>query len=68
MSSFNKFNNNILRDSIIVPISDCLTGFYGGFAIFTTLGHMYLTKCNEKFEDVASQGPELAFVVYPDGN
>lgn len=30
MSSFNAFNNNLLRDSLLVPILDCLTGFYAG--------------------------------------
>lgn len=50
-----------------MPILDCLTGFYAGFAIFTVLGHMYITKCVASFSEVAAQGPELAFVVYPEG-
>ena len=52
---------------MLVPILDCLTGFYAGFAIFTVLGHMYITKCVDSFMEVAAQGPELAFVVYPEG-
>jgi hypothetical protein len=28
---------------------------------------MYITKCVDSFAEVAAQGPELAFVVYPDG-
>lgn len=44
-----------------------MTGFYAGFAIFTVLGHMYVTKCVKDFSEVAAQGPELAFVVYPEG-
>lgn len=67
MSSFSAFDNNIVRDTFLVPILDILTGFYAGFAIFTVLGNMYLTKCVESFEEVAAQGPELAFVVYPEG-
>ena len=55
------------RDSAVIPIADCLTGFYAGFAIFTLLGHMAATKCVDNFEDVATQGIELAFIVYPDG-
>ena len=38
-----------------------------GFAIFTVLGNMYNTKCVNDFKEVAAQGPELAFVVYPEG-
>lgn len=38
-----------------------------GFAIFSVLGYMYLTKCVDSFAEVAAQGPELAFVVYPEG-
>ena len=68
MSSFSGFDNNLLRDTFLVPILDILTGFYAGFAIFTVLGNMYLTKCVSSFAEVAAQGPELAFVVYPEGN
>jgi SNF family Na+-dependent transporter len=28
---------------------------------------MYVTKCVKDFSEVAAQGPELAFVVYPEG-
>lgn len=51
----------------MVAILDILTGFYAGFAIFTVLGNMYLTKCASSFKEVAAQGPELAFIVYPEG-
>lgn len=51
----------------MVPILDILTGFYAGFAIFTVLGNMVITKCVESIADVAAAGPELAFIVYPEG-
>ncbi len=51
----------------MVPVLDILTGFYAGFAIFTVLGNMYINKCVSSFSEVAAQGPELAFVVYPEG-
>ena len=50
-----------------MPVLDCLTGFYAGFAIFTVLGNMFLNKCVNDFSEVAAAGPELAFVVYPEG-
>jgi NSS family neurotransmitter:Na+ symporter len=28
---------------------------------------MYISKCASSFAEVAAQGPELAFVVYPEG-
>lgn len=69
MSSLTRFNNNILRDTLLIPILDCLTGFYAGFAIFSVLGYMAQTKCvsGENFADVVAGGPELAFIVYPEG-
>jgi SNF family Na+-dependent transporter len=67
MSSNNPFKNALVRDAILVPLLDAMTGFYGGFAIFGVLGHMYLSKCVESFSEVAADGPELAFVVYPEG-
>ena len=51
----------------MIPLADCFTGFYAGFAIFTMLGHMYLSKCVDGFESVAAKDLELAFIVYPDG-
>jgi SNF family Na+-dependent transporter len=44
-----------------------MTGFYGGFAIFGVLGYMFSSKCVDSFSEVAADGPELAFVVYPEG-
>jgi SNF family Na+-dependent transporter len=67
MSSMNYFKNNILRDTLLVPLLDCLTGLYGGFAIFTVLGYMFESKCAASFSDVVAGGPELAFIVYPEG-
>ena len=66
MGSFSPFKNNLVRDTFLVPILDIGTGFYAGFAIFTVLGNMALQKCST-IQDVASAGPELAFIVYPEG-
>ncbi|KAJ8305092.1 hypothetical protein KUTeg_017355, partial [Tegillarca granosa] len=66
MASYNKFNNNLLRDTFVIPIINCLTSFYGGFTIFSVLGFMAKSK-GVSVDKVAEEGPGLAFVVYPEG-
>ncbi|KAL5005876.1 hypothetical protein ScPMuIL_017034 [Solemya velum] len=66
MSSYNKLHNNHLRDSLLVPVVNCLTSFYAGFVIFSVLGFMANAK-GTTIDNVAAGGPGLAFVVYPEG-
>ncbi|CAF1368992.1 unnamed protein product [Rotaria sp. Silwood1] len=66
MASFNDFSNNVYRDTISICLVTWCTSIFGGFAIFTVLGHM-ATKMGVSVADVAKGGPGLAFVVFPEG-
>ena len=40
LSSYNKYNHNIYRDTLIMTISSSLVSVFAGFVIFSILGHM----------------------------
>nr|KAG5685711.1 hypothetical protein BaRGS_027976 [Batillaria attramentaria] len=65
MSSYNKFHNNFLRDSIFLTFLCEGTSVYGGFAIFAVLGYM-AHEAGVTVDKVVSSGPGLAFIVYPE--
>ncbi|XP_077285239.1 sodium- and chloride-dependent glycine transporter 1-like [Arctopsyche grandis] len=64
MSSFNKFKNNNLSDSILVPIVNCSTSIFAGFVVFSVVGFM-AERTGLPVATVATGGPSLAFVTYP---
>jgi len=64
LGSFNTYNNNCLRDTVIIACVNSGTSFLAGFAIFSALGFMAKEQGVE-VSDVAEKGPGLAFIAYP---
>ncbi|KAL6114201.1 uncharacterized protein ACO6RY_05024 [Pungitius sinensis] len=65
MASYNKFKNNILRDALIVSFTNSFTSILAGFVIFSAIGYMAHVH-NLPVENIATDGPGLVFVVYPE--
>nr|XP_046243354.1 sodium- and chloride-dependent GABA transporter ine [Scatophagus argus] len=65
MASYNKFNNNVLRDAFIVSFTNSFTSILAGFVIFSAIGYMSHIH-NLPVDNIATDGPGLVFVVYPE--
>ncbi|XP_067866430.1 sodium- and chloride-dependent GABA transporter 1 isoform X2 [Heterodontus francisci] len=65
MSSYNKFNNNILKDTLAISVTNAATSIFSGFIIFSAFGYMS-HMINVPIDDIAVDGPGLVFVVYPE--
>ncbi|KAL3042374.1 hypothetical protein OYC64_020339 [Pagothenia borchgrevinki] len=64
MSSYNSFNNNVLKDTLTIAIINSLTSLLAGFVIFSAFGYMSHLQ-GIPISDLAVDGPGLVFVVYP---
>ena len=65
MASYNHFRNDIIRDTILIPILDGATSLFAGFGVFTVLGFMAHQR-GVSVENVVESGPGLIFVTYPE--
>ncbi|XP_056462129.1 sodium- and chloride-dependent neutral and basic amino acid transporter B(0+) [Gadus chalcogrammus] len=64
LSSYNKFQNNLVVDTFLICIINCATSIFAGFAIFSILGYMAHIY-GIPIEEVTKEGFGLAFIVYP---
>ncbi|XP_048247889.1 sodium- and chloride-dependent betaine transporter-like isoform X1 [Haliotis rufescens] len=64
-SSYNKFTEPTLRDSIILCIASEGTSIFAGFVTFSILGVM-AERVGVSITEVVSSGPGLGFVAYPE--
>ena len=56
--------SQIVRDSFIISIFNCLFSVFAGFGVFAVLGYMAHTTA-QPISEVVSESIGLAFVVYP---
>lgn len=64
LGSYNKFNNNFVKDCLIIAATNTSTSIYAGFAIFSVLGYMAKEQ-GVPIAQVAESGPGLVFIAYP---
>lgn len=65
-ASYNKFNNNLIKDVLIIGFGDMLTSLFSGFVVFSMIGFM-AKQLGKNIDSVVQSGTGLAFIVYPDG-
>jgi len=63
-ASFNKETQDVSGDAFITALSNSAISLFAGFVVFSILGYM-ATSTGVGIEEVATSGPGLAFVVFP---
>lgn len=64
LGSYNTFNTDFYKHTLILAGVNCGTSFLSGFAVFSVLGFMAHEQ-NVDIHQVAESGPGLVFIVYP---
>uniref|UniRef100_H2YVB6 Transporter n=1 Tax=Ciona savignyi TaxID=51511 RepID=H2YVB6_CIOSA len=64
--SYNRFNNNCYKQSVILASTCSLTSVFASLVVFSIIGHMSFVQ-GKSIECVATEGPGLVFQVYPVG-
>ncbi|XP_010575002.1 PREDICTED: sodium-dependent proline transporter-like isoform X6 [Haliaeetus leucocephalus] len=65
LASYNEFDSNVIRNTLVLAIGTCCTSFFAGFAIFSLMGHM-AWRIQVPVGSVTDSGPGLMFVAYPE--
>lgn len=65
-SSFNRFENNLHKDVVVVAYLDTATSLVSGLTIFGVLGNLAHNLGNKDIASVVKGGPGLAFISYPE--
>ena len=64
-ASFKKRDSDITNNAFITGITDGFTAYLAGFAVFSALGFLAMSK-GVPVPEVVSSGPGLAFAVFPE--
>lgn len=65
LGSYNRYDHNVFRDSVILCVVNSMTSLLAGFVVFSVLGYM-AHEAGKTVDQVVKSGVGLAFLVYPE--
>jgi len=64
LSSYNPFHKNVMKNAILVSLTNCIISIFAGFVVFAYMGHLaFLTGKN--IETIVQAGQGLVYVIIP---